>query len=274
MLCSFIAAFTANTPPITWDPTRRVQTHDPAATRRRVAYRAQTPRARSRAAPGPKARVFWSRTRWRGDGSSASGPLLGDVEVVELVGEPPVRGEVGLAGRLEGLEGGRPARRSVAVLLLGAEVRRAQPVVVLGLGLQAAEHVLFGPSGHGARPPVLPDPLPAGDAVAAQQGGQEHSACGGRRQRDGWRRGWRPRDCTPPSSREVGRSPPDPQASATAGALTGGTRAKPRVLRCGRVRRRKCGRDAGNAPATPGPSIPRARLRLSRERTRATLQNR
>lgn len=92
-----------------------------------------------------------------------------------------MRGELGLAGRPQGLEGGRPAGRGVAVLLLGAEEGHAQPVVVLRLGLQAADHVLLRVGRHGARPPVLPDPLPAGDAVAEQEGGQEHGAYGGDR---------------------------------------------------------------------------------------------
>lgn len=207
--------------------------------------------------------MFRFRTRWRRDGGSASGPLLGDVEVAELVDEPPVRGEVGLAGCLDGLESGRPARRGVAALLLGAEVRRAQPVVVLGFGLQAAERVLLRPGGHGARPPVLPDPLPAGDAVAAQQGGQEHGACGGgetgggvagahetarRRPRGKW--GARPR---PPRRRRPSGHSPMARARSPA-SLTA----------------RVC--DAGSAPAMPevrprrrAPAIP-ARGYGSREK--------
>lgn len=105
---------------------------------------------------------------------SRLGPLLGDIEVAELVDKDSVPGKLGLAGRLDGPEGGCPAGRGVAVLLLGAEAGHAQPVVVLRLGLQAADHVLLRLEGHGARPPVLPDPLPAWDAVATQEGGQEH----------------------------------------------------------------------------------------------------
>lgn len=107
---------------------------------------------------------------------SRSGPLPGDVEVVELVLQPTVRGELGGLRRLERLEGGRPAGRRVAALLLGREEGPAQPVVVLRFYLQATDHILLRQCRHGPRPPVLPDPLPAGDAAAAQERGQEHGA--------------------------------------------------------------------------------------------------
>lgn len=96
--------------------------------------------------------------------------------MAELVDEPPVRRELGLLGRLDGLEGGRPAGRGVPVLLRGAKKGSAQPVVVLRLRLQAADGVLLRLEGHGARPPMLSDPLPARDAIAAQDRGQEHGA--------------------------------------------------------------------------------------------------
>lgn len=105
------------------------------------------------------------------------GPLLGDIEVAELLDEPPVLRELGLLGRLDGLEGGRPAGRGVPELFRGAKVGSAQPVVVLRLRLQAADSVLLRLEGHGARPPMLSDPLPARDAIAAQERGQEHGAC-------------------------------------------------------------------------------------------------
>lgn len=104
------------------------------------------------------------------------GPLLGDIEVAELVDEQPVLRELGLLGRLDGLEGGRPAGRGVPELLLGAKKGSAQPVVVLRLRLQAADGVLLRPQRHEARPPMLSDPLPARDAIAAQERGQEHGA--------------------------------------------------------------------------------------------------
>lgn len=53
------------------------------------------------------------------------GPLLGDTEVAELVDEESVRGELRLAGRLDGPEGGRPAGRGMPILLLGAEAGHA-----------------------------------------------------------------------------------------------------------------------------------------------------
>lgn len=106
-----------------------------------------------------------------------SGPLPGDAEVAEVVGEPPVLRELGLLGRLDGLEGGRPAGRGVPALLRGAQEGRAQPVVVLRLRLQAAQGVLLRLEGHAARPPMLSDPLPARDAIAAQERGEEHGAC-------------------------------------------------------------------------------------------------
>ena len=110
---------------------------------------------------------------------SRSVPPPGDVEVVQLVLQPTVRGELGDLRRLERLEGGRPAGRRVTALLLGREERSAQPVVVLRFYLQATDHVLLRQRRHGPRPPVLPDPLPAGDAAAAQKRGQEHGACRG-----------------------------------------------------------------------------------------------
>lgn len=134
--------------------------------------------------PEAPARRRRTQAAWRG-----SGPLPGDLEVAELVLQPPGRGELGRLRRLERLEGGRPAGRRVAALLLGREEGPAQPVVVLRLDLQAADHVLLRLRRHGSRPPVLPDPLPAGDAAAAQERGQEHGACrghrSGRRQRAG-----------------------------------------------------------------------------------------
>lgn len=114
-----------------------------------------------------------------GQRGSLSVPPPGDVEVVELVLQPTVRGELGDLRRLERLEGGRPAGRRVTALLLGREERPAQPVVVLRFYLQAADHVLLRQRRHGPRPPMLPDPLPAGDAAAAQECGQEHGACRG-----------------------------------------------------------------------------------------------
>lgn len=97
--------------------------------------------------------------------------------MLELVSHESVGGGLGHAGRLDGLEGRRPARRRVAELLLGGEVGPAQPVVVLRLYLQATDQVLLRMEGHGARPPVLPHPLPARNAVAAEEGGQEHGRC-------------------------------------------------------------------------------------------------
>lgn len=126
--------------------------------------------------PEAPARRRRTQAAWRG-----SGPLPGDLEVAELVLQPPGRGELGRLRRLERLEGGRPAGCRVAPLLLGREERPAEPVVVLRLDLQAANHVLLRLRRHGSRPPVLPDPLPAGDAAAAQERGQEHGACRGHR---------------------------------------------------------------------------------------------
>lgn len=126
-------------------------------------------------------------------------PPPGDVEVVELVLQPTVRGELGDLRRLERLEGGRPAGRRVTALLLGREERPAQPVVVLRFYLQATDHVLLRQRRHGPRPPVLPDPLPAGDAAAAQERGQEHGACRG--EKKSWlraRRGKTDRRAPPP----------------------------------------------------------------------------
>ena len=122
--------------------------------------------------PEAPARRRKTQAAWRG-----SGPLPGDLEVAELVLQPSVRGEPGHLRRLEGLEGGRPAGRRVAALLLDREEGPAQPVVVLCLDLQAADHVLLRLRRHGPRPPVLPDPLPAGDAAAPQERSQEHGAC-------------------------------------------------------------------------------------------------
>lgn len=99
--------------------------------------------------------------------------------MAELVDDKSVRGEPGHAGRLDGLEGRRPAARGVAELLLRREVGRAQPVMVLRLRLQATAHVLFRVERHSPRPPVLPDPLPPRNAIAAEQGGQEHGATRG-----------------------------------------------------------------------------------------------
>lgn len=78
--------------------------------------------------------------------------------MVEQVGSEPVRGELGRAGRLDGLEGPRPALGGVAVLLLGTHVGHTQPVVVLRLHFQAADHVPLRLLRHEPRPPVLPDP--------------------------------------------------------------------------------------------------------------------
>lgn len=64
----------------------------------------------------------------------------------------------------------------MAALLLPGHVGHAQPVVVLRLDLQAADHVLLGAQRHEPRPPVLPDPLTAGNAVAAEERSQEHGA--------------------------------------------------------------------------------------------------
>lgn len=94
--------------------------------------------------------------------------------MVELVCNESVLGKLGPAERLDGLEGCRPAGRRVAILLFSGEVGRAQPVMVLRLYLQASDHVLLRVEGHGARPPVLSDPLPARNAVAAEEGGQKH----------------------------------------------------------------------------------------------------
>lgn len=109
--------------------------------------------------------------------ASGSGPLLADIEMVELVYHKSVGGELGHAGRLNGLEGRRPALRGVAVLLLRGEVGHAQPVMVLRLYLQATDHVLLRLGRHGPRPPVLPNPLSARNAVTAEEGGQEHGTC-------------------------------------------------------------------------------------------------
>lgn len=140
---------------------------------------------------------------------SRSGPLPGDVEVVELVLQPTVRGELGGLRRLERLEGGRPAGRRVAALLLGREEGPAQPVVVLRFYLQATDHILLRQCRHGPRPPVLPDPLPAGDAAAAQERGQEHGACRGKERR--WLRAgcgkWDRGAPQPPAGRLTPRRP-------------------------------------------------------------------
>jgi len=97
--------------------------------------------------------------------------------MVELVSHKSVGGELGHAGRLDGLEGRRPALRGVAVLLLRGEIGHAQPVMVLRLYLQATDHPLLRVERHGPRPPVLPDPLSARKAIAAEEGGQEHGTC-------------------------------------------------------------------------------------------------
>lgn len=110
--------------------------------------------------------------------ASGSGPLLAHIEMVELVYHKSVGGELGHAGRLNGLEGRRPAPRGVAVLLLRGEVGHAQPVMVLRLYLQATDHVLLRLGRHGPRPPVLPNPLSARNAITAEEGGQEHGTCG------------------------------------------------------------------------------------------------
>lgn len=94
--------------------------------------------------------------------------------MVELVCNESVLGKLGPAECLDGLEGCRPAGRRVAILLFSGKVGRAQPVMVLRLYLQASDHVLLRVEGHGARPPVLSDPLPARNAVAAEEGGQKH----------------------------------------------------------------------------------------------------
>ena len=106
-----------------------------------------------------------------GQRGSRSGPPPGDVEVVELVLQPTVRGELGGLRRLERLEGGRPAGRRVAALLLGREEGPAQPVVVLRFYLQATDHVLLRRGRRRfpvhCRPAMRPQ---------QQQRGQEHGA--------------------------------------------------------------------------------------------------
>lgn len=104
------------------------------------------------------------------------GPFLRDIEMAELVYSKSMRRELGSAGRLDGLEGLCPARRGVAVLLLLGQVWHAQPVVVFCFDLQATDHVLLRLRRHEARPPMLPDQLPAGNAVAQEERGQEHDA--------------------------------------------------------------------------------------------------
>lgn len=168
---------------------------------------------------------------------SRSGPPPGDVEVVELVLQPTVRGELGGLRRLERLEGGRPAGRRVAALLLGREEGPAQPVVVLRFYLQATDHVLLRQCRHGPRPPVLPDPLPAGDAAAAQERSQEHGACRGEKRRclraGG---GKKDRGAPRPPAGHLGPRPPTHQ---------------PRV----RAALRTPGNDAGSGmPEEPGPT--------------------
>lgn len=129
--------------------------------------------------------------------NSVLGPLLGDIEVAELVDQQPVLRELGLTGRLYGLEGSCSAGRSVPELLCGGKEGCAQPIVVLCLCLQAADHVLLPVEGHETRPPVLPDPLPAGDAVAAQQRGQEHGARCEQRPGTDWLRAQPRESCVP-----------------------------------------------------------------------------
>lgn len=99
--------------------------------------------------------------------------------MIELVSHKSMWGKFGGAGRFDGLKGRCSAGRGVAVLLLGSEVRLAQPVVVLRLYLQAPGHVLLRQERHGAWPPVLPDPLPTRNAIAEAEGGEEHGACAG-----------------------------------------------------------------------------------------------
>ena len=60
--------------------------------------------------------------------------------------------------------------------VLRCHVGHAQPVVVLGLHLQATDHVLLRLERQGPRPPVLPDPLPARNAAAEEDSGEEHGA--------------------------------------------------------------------------------------------------
>ena len=112
----------------------------------------------------------WS-VRGRGPGWSQPGPPPGDVEGVELVLQPTVRGELGGLRRLEPLEGGRPAGRRVAALLLGCEEGPAQAVVVLRFYLQATDHVLLRRGRRRfpvhCRPAMRPQ---------QQQRGQEHGA--------------------------------------------------------------------------------------------------
>lgn len=131
-------------------------------------------------------------------------------------------------------------------LLRGSKEGCAQPIVVLCLHLQAADCVLLPMEGHGTRPPVLPDPLPAGDAVAAQQRGQKHGVLCEQRPGTYWLRA-QPRDSGVPV--EVGAHSLS-GAPTTDSKLTRAATQKPWLLKRPLAYRRKC----VPSPRRPPPS--------------------
>lgn len=102
-------------------------------------------------------------------------PGAGNVEVLQVFGDGGVLGEDGLAGMTDGLPGACAASMGVAFLLLKAQVRSAQPVLVLSLTLQALHRVPVHLPGDWARPAMFPDPLPAWNSLPQQHQSQEHS---------------------------------------------------------------------------------------------------
>lgn len=86
-----------------------------------------------------------------------------------------VLGVGGLAGMADGLPGVCAASVGVASLLLMAQVRSTQPVLVLSLTLQSLHRVPLHLPGDVTWPAPFPDPLLAWNSLPQQGQSQEHS---------------------------------------------------------------------------------------------------
>lgn len=106
-------------------------------------------------------------------------PGASNVEVLQVFSYGGVLGEGRPgegrpAGIADCLPGEFAASVGVASLLLQAQVRSAQPVLILSLALQSLHHVPLHLPGDLAWPAPFPDPLPAWNSLPHQSQSQEH----------------------------------------------------------------------------------------------------